>query len=442
MTTPAAPPEVTTAAMSRRAARLAAVEAAASASAEGTDITVVTGSVDIVGTPAVSVAASVVTAPRPHAQKGGRRAAPSFSDSIEKPAGGRRARISTPTTAEAVEPAVEAAPESEAGSATADIALGAPVAAAVVPVADATAVLAPRAVSRRSLRTTSLTPASTPSSTSTSGTDVAPASGGTHGAAKDSTPGSGAGGSSSAPKAGGRRSRRGDIAKGTFSVVAMLFAAGIAVATTMPASAFHAASAGAPETVLADVAPLAAQELTTGTGSSGASILRDDYSVRDVAALKAAGLRVADTFTNNVTSAVQWPFPVGVPISDGFGPRESPGGIGSTDHKGVDFTPGQGSDIHVVADGVVSKVVRSDGGGLGVYVIVDHVVDGEEVSSVYGHMLTGSIEVETGQVLKVGEVIGRVGNTGTSTGAHLHLEIRLNGTTAVDPYAWLSERVA
>ncbi|GAA2236070.1 hypothetical protein GCM10009851_21340 [Herbiconiux moechotypicola] len=222
--------------------------------------------------------------------------------------------------------------------------------------------------------------------------------------------------------------------------MAMLFATGIAVATTMPATAFHAASAASSVSLASEVttvdAPGTGQELTTSADSATSSVVRDGYGVRDVAALRAAGYRIADTFTNNPNGAIQWPFPVGVPISDYFGARESPGGIGSTDHKGVDFTPGQGTPIQAVADGVVSLVQRSDNGGLGVYVTVDHVVNGQPVTSVYGHMLTGSIEVEVGQVVKVAQTLGRVGNTGTSTGAHLHLEIHLDGTP-VDPYAWL-----
>ncbi|MCS5734564.1 M23 family metallopeptidase [Herbiconiux sp. CPCC 203386] len=208
----------------------------------------------------------------------------------------------------------------------------------------------------------------------------------------------------------------------------------------MPASALHAASAGpvVSENVLADIAPaLPGQELTTSADVPTSSIARDGYSVRDTAALKAAGFRVADTFTNNPTGTIQWPFPVGVPISDYFGARESPGGIGSTDHKGVDFAPGQGTPIQSIADGVVSSVQPYDNSGLGVHVIIDHIVNGQKVSSVYGHMLTGSIQVEEGQVVKVAQTIGLVGNTGASTGPHLHLEIRLDGVTAVDPWAWL-----
>jgi murein DD-endopeptidase MepM/ murein hydrolase activator NlpD len=394
------------------------------------------------------IAANHVTAVRPHAPKAGRRAADAFSDTIEKPAGGRRARIVTPTsapsvddsavvTAGEVEVTVETvAVESVAGEPVA----GEPVARESVPAEPAAvepAAPAARTVSRRTLRTAAPvfdeeqastaapTPASVEAPAEASGT---PASG---------TPASGTPGA--APRASGRRVRRGDIAKGAFSIAAMLFATGIAVATTMPASAWHAASdSSSSSVVLASSVTTPGQELTTSAEAAVSSVARDGYAVRDtVAELRAAGMRVADTFTNNPTGAIQWPFPVGVPISDYFGARESPGGIGSTDHKGVDFTPGQGTNIQSIADGVVSFVQSSDNGGLGVHVIVDHVIDGQKVSSVYGHMLAGSITVTEGQVVKVAQPIGQVGNTGTSTGAHLHLEIRLNGTTPVDPYAWL-----
>lgn len=298
----------------------------------------------------------------------------------------------------------------------------------VVPVVTAPAIdveiTAPaKPLSRRSLRTAG--PPALPETSAASAASGTTAPEGSH-AASESAP------------ATGRRSRRGSIAKGTFSIVALLFATGIAVATSMPASAWQAATDSSAESLLADVAPaVPAQQLTTAADVAGSSVARDGYGVRDVAALKAAGYRLADTFTNNPNGTIQWPFPVGVPISDGYGPRESPGGIGSTDHKGVDFTPGEGTPIQAIADGVVSTVVRSDSGGLGVYVILDHVIDGRKVSTVYGHMLTGSIQVTEGQVVKVAQTIGKVGNTGTSTGAHLHLEVRLDGVTPVDPFAWL-----
>ncbi|MGA1835957.1 M23 family metallopeptidase [Herbiconiux sp. 11R-BC] len=394
--------------------------------------------------PPVQAAASTVAAPRPHLQRGGRRAAESFTDAIERPAGGRRARVAVPTTAEAatvaaaapvvareageIEIAIEIVPAGGAGAAEAAGAATTAGAAAAVAGADrvvAQPVPAARAVSRRTLRTTSFgAEASEPGSSAPDSSDA-------------SAPDASAAGPSR-PNSTGRRSRRGDIAKGGLSALALIFATGIAVATTMPASAWHAASDTSSVAFLADVAPQApGQQLTTSAEAAGSSIARDGFGVRDVAALKAAGLHIADTFTNNPNGAVQWPFPVGVPISDGFGARESPGGIGSTDHKGVDFAPGQGTAIQAVADGVVSLVQSTDNGGLGVYVIIDHVIDGQKVSSVYGHMLSGSIQLSEGQVVKVAQTVGRVGNTGTSTGPHLHLEIRLDGVTPVDPFAWL-----
>jgi murein DD-endopeptidase MepM/ murein hydrolase activator NlpD len=197
-----------------------------------------------------------------------------------------------------------------------------------------------------------------------------------------------------------------------------------------------------------------AQQLLTAS-AAGPSVSRDSYAATTpeqlaqaraaeaaaVAAQKAAaiGFRTASTYTNDITSPIQWPFPVGVPISSGFGARSSPGGIGSTNHKGVDFTPGEGKPIGAIAAGVVSLVQPSDQGGLGVYVVIDHVIDGQQVSSWYGHMLTGSPVVSEGQVVVPGQQIGSVGNTGTSTGAHLHLEIHVDGTP-VDPFDWLSAR--
>jgi murein DD-endopeptidase MepM/ murein hydrolase activator NlpD len=416
--------------------------------------------------PADVVAASTVAVPRPHAQKVGRRAAANSSDTIDRPAGGRRAKAG-PRPTEVQSDPIDVSPSAETevvaerhvSTATGSITeVELPEAADVVPasdVASATTVVplgtvappaVPKTVSRRRLRATALhtdshpgAPADSVTTAPASGTPSAPGTPGSPG-----TPGAHSGTSSANPtrsSSSGRRGRRGDVAKSAFSLVAMLFAAGIAVATTLPASALHAAGDPSSTSLVASVAEAAApqpgQELTTSAEVAVSSVSRDGYGVRDVAALRAAGYRIADTFTNNPNGAIQWPFPVGVPISDYFGHRESPGGIGSTDHKGVDFTPGQGTPIQSIADGVVSFVQPSDNGGLGVHVIIDHVIDGQKVSSVYGHMLTGSIEVTEGQVLKVAQTIGRVGNTGTSTGAHLHLEIRLDGTTPVDPYAWL-----
>jgi murein DD-endopeptidase MepM/ murein hydrolase activator NlpD len=166
---------------------------------------------------------------------------------------------------------------------------------------------------------------------------------------------------------------------------------------------------------------------------------RDEYTVvslaQQIAAKFAAAARSTE-YTNDPAGTVQWPFPVSVPITSGFGPRHVRNcGFCSTFHQGLDFNPGSGVPIQAIADGVVSKV-EFDSGGLGNNVWIDHVVNGQRVTSVYAHMMNNTVLVKKGQSVKVADEIGKVGSTGASTGAHLHLEIHLDGTP-VDPLAWL-----
>lgn len=146
---------------------------------------------------------------------------------------------------------------------------------------------------------------------------------------------------------------------------------------------------------------------------------------------------VRDAFGISTYSVVQWPVPFGTPISSGFGIRECDGC--ATDHKGTDFNPGSGYPIQVIADGTVVSA-GWDATGYGYMVVVQHNIDGQNVQSLYAHMLDGSIAVTVGQQVKRGEVLGLVGSTGESTGAHLHLGILLDGTF-VDPYPWLLAHV-
>ena len=138
------------------------------------------------------------------------------------------------------------------------------------------------------------------------------------------------------------------------------------------------------------------------------------------------------TPTEIQSAPIQWPFAVGVPISYGFGMRDG------TMHEGADFTPGEGSPIQAIADGVVRESTDS-GGAFGVHIVIDHVIDGVLVSSSYSHMLYGSRQVQVGDHVTVGTIIGHTGNTGRSYGAHTHFEILANGTTPVDPISWLRE---
>lgn len=129
--------------------------------------------------------------------------------------------------------------------------------------------------------------------------------------------------------------------------------------------------------------------------------------------------------------------PTSGPLTDDFGPRVSPTAGASSNHQGIDLAPGLGTPIVAAVDGIVTTVQPADAGGLGVHVIVEHPSLG--VRTVYGHALGGSVSVEVGQQVHAGTQLAAVGNTGTSTGPHLHFEVRDLATGAAsDPVAWLA----
>lgn len=119
-------------------------------------------------------------------------------------------------------------------------------------------------------------------------------------------------------------------------------------------------------------------------------------------------------------------------ISSGFGPRRAPTAGASTFHKGVDLAAPTGTPVRAVKPGriSISKHQTSNGRstGYGNWIEVKH---DDGTSSRYGHL--NSRDVQVGQRVEAGQVIGTVGNTGTSTGAHLHFEVRNASGQAVDP---------
>ena len=81
-------------------------------------------------------------------------------------------------------------------------------------------------------------------------------------------------------------------------------------------------------------------------------------------------------------------------IGDRFGYRDCAGC--SSDHGGQDFNPGLGAEIQAIADGIVANSTDS-GGSLGVVMMIDHIIDGELVTSVYAHMEYDSRRFEIGR---------------------------------------------
>ncbi len=118
--------------------------------------------------------------------------------------------------------------------------------------------------------------------------------------------------------------------------------------------------------------------------------------------------------------------PVTGVISSRYGASSS---IRSSRHTGLDIAAKTGTPIKVVANGIVAFAAES--GSYGYLVKVDH---GNGVETWYAH--TSKMYVKQGQKVKAGDIIAAVGNTGNSTGSHLHLEVRVNGQH-VNPQKYL-----
>ena len=138
-------------------------------------------------------------------------------------------------------------------------------------------------------------------------------------------------------------------------------------------------------------------------------------------------------------STAAYPSPLGAigsRVTSGMGSRASPGGIGSRNHRGMDMTAAMGRGqrgypAHSIAPGIVTAAGRM--GGLGNAVSIQH---DDGTTARYGHL--DSINVREGDRIAVGHPVGTVGNTGNSTGAHLHFEMRdeqgqlMNPATVID----------
>ncbi|MBY0177555.1 M23 family metallopeptidase [Curtobacterium herbarum] len=201
-------------------------------------------------------------------------------------------------------------------------------------------------------------------------------------------------------------------------------------AAAMPAHASTGASAA-----IATLAPAVSTQDFAVTQVALPSTSRDGFTVGGGVASTGAGA-VAAGETVTYGGDVRSPFPGPVRMSSGFGYRTAPCGACSSLHQGLDFNPGMGAPIGAVAAGTVrvSGIYFS----YGETVIIDHEVDGRKVSTLYGHMIPGSSPLKVGDRVEPGQFIGSVGSSGVSTGAHLHLEVLLDGTLPIDPAAWLA----
>ncbi|CDB91468.1 putative uncharacterized protein [Clostridium sp. CAG:302] len=141
--------------------------------------------------------------------------------------------------------------------------------------------------------------------------------------------------------------------------------------------------------------------------------------------------------------------PVSTTITSEYGGDD---GFRTSDHNGLDISPGTGGigTVNVIAVEAGTIIYpnndtdiqyedngyygNTEGGGFGNYVMIAH---DDGTTTVYGHMAKNSIIVRTGDKVEQGQVIGKIGNSGSSTGAHLHFGVMINGSY-VDPSNYIS----
>ena len=237
------------------------------------------------------------------------------------------------------------------------------------------------------------------------------------------------------------------IAKKTFPPVVMVAIAALLVGTSVPANALFD-----PE---APPASLALSSLPAERLQASDSLKLDDQVLQAKAGVELAAtaasraewgvtsyaemlrLRYGSTnyaYATSGSGAIRWPFPFAARIASAFGDRAAPCRGCSSYHRGLDFDAGYGAPVGAIADGVVTTVGYA--GTFGYAVEIEHIINGQKVTSLYAHMIDNSSALVVGAPVVAGEIIGALGNTGLSTGPHLHLEIHLDGVP-VDPFAWL-----
>ncbi|GMA28422.1 M23 family metallopeptidase [Arenivirga flava] len=252
-------------------------------------------------------------------------------------------------------------------------------------------------------------------------------------------------GASARPARPSRRSRREDDRapsghRARKAALTWLGAPALLACVALPAYALNAQ--GEPNgSVVGQVDPEAQSlEIASGDTTAVQPEIRDRFMALSEAEKTAieAGRISADGIMSYLRGSDEgWYRPVAAPMTSPYGPRRiicNEAGCSNPVHEGIDFGAACGTPVKAVRGGTVSFVGAD--GGYGNRVIVDH---GEGVSSVYGHLGTGSYRVAEGDTIEAGTFVGDVGRTGVGTGCHLDLKIDQGGSF-IDPEAFLVAR--
>ena len=150
------------------------------------------------------------------------------------------------------------------------------------------------------------------------------------------------------------------------------------------------------------------------------TILKEEVVLDAVAKIVERGTKIPPSYIKPLS---------GGRASSGFGPRKAPTAGASTYHKGQDWATPVGTPIYASCGGTVAKA--GWGSGYGYVVYIDH-PDGRQTR--YAHL--SKVLVKAGQSVKQGEKIALSGNTGITSGPHLHFEMLINGKQ-VNPLNYL-----
>ena len=246
-------------------------------------------------------------------------------------------------------------------------------------------------------------------------------------------------------------SKKGRVVKPLRSLVVLTMVGGLVATVAIPAFAAGATAVAEDSKTIQQMAVDNAQTFVAASDANASELSRESYAAttaeeiekkkaeeaaaeraRQVAAAAASAAKSRGTVPQNIaltspgTGEVRWPL---LNFTKGRGLWDS--GY----HQGVDLLTSCGTPIYAAAAGVV-KVSQESYGGYGVGISIDHVIGGQQVNTLYGHMTYGSRQVSVGQSVSAGQLIGLVGSTGSSTACHVHFEVHINGSV-VDPWAWL-----
>lgn len=179
------------------------------------------------------------------------------------------------------------------------------------------------------------------------------------------------------------------------------------------------------------LAEKAAREMEEAQKAVGHTILTLMRRKKEKAAQAPGGRAGGVDYLSGLGRGSMFDWPLRGPISSPFGQRVHPVFKTKAFHSGIDISAPSGTPVKAAAGGEV----LFDGWlrGYGQVVILDH---GRNYSTVYAHL--ASTSVREGQVVKAGTVIGRVGKTGTTTGYHLHFEVRV-GSEVKNPLNYLKK---